>query len=199
MANSVLTRSSCVNMFYLDGKEVEAVVFTKNGEEFARCRWFCGGGSNNPYNAVYLPFEVKSRRKHPAGVEAYSINSSERTYTGTKKIYIYIPVELLSGVEVEERIAGYKSKMDERFFDRFSFVCEAEKYEYTRNEVGEVERVNTGVKMHRISIEYNNIFEPTELGRKCAELAEVAKSKGISSFSAYDFRDLLEVMDITVK
>lgn len=194
MNNSVLTRRDYVNMFYLNGKEVEAIVFTKGGEELARCRWFCGGGTNNPYEAIYLPFEVKSRRKHPARVEAYSLKHSS-----CKSIYIYIPIELLSSVEVEEHISGYKSKMDERYFNRFSFVCEAEKCEYTRNDVGEVVSVNTGAQMHRISFEYNNTFEPTELGRRCIELVEVAQSNGINGFSAYDFEKLLQVFDIIVK
>lgn len=190
-----LCTSPCVNPFYCNGKNIEFIEFTQNGQPLGciYCGWF--SGSNNHYKEVILPFEVKNKRTYSNKMESFIIKATEHGTTGYKLV---IPVELLPEYTITEKVRGYKTEDKIQYFTRISFAVDADKVEPIKDDIKGYIWKRTGIKKHTITADFNFTIEQTEIGLQRDELSKLAQSVGVN-LSLYDIKRLQEVFNISAK
>lgn len=191
MNTTILTTTSCLNPFFCDGKEIKNIIFTVKGEEVGRCNWFCGGGSNNDFYKVILPFEAPFKRKHAPG-KAYIIKE-ENAYN------LYIPVELLQGVEFKNHVKGFSSLGRDYFFNYITFECVAIKKVFYLDELERIKIKKGPEELQQINVQIKTTSEETPEGKEAQALAQLAKEKGLKEIDYYTAFHLLQHFNVTLK
>lgn len=195
---TILTKTSFLNPFFCNGKELEFIEFTKEGKPIGCINhgWFeCRFSSNNLFEKVVLPFEVKNKKVYSKKVESFIIKDKNDYKDGYKLV---IPVELLGNVSFEKDVKKSETKTEISFCDILTFNVEGEAIEFVKDDVKGVIRKNTGLKTHTIKQVLNYRHQPTQYGKQLSELSEKAKSVGVD-LSEYDFNKLMKVFNITLK
>ena len=195
MANTILTRSECYNPFFCNGKEVSFIEFTKNGSPIA-CKnngWF--DYSNNSFKSLILPFEVKNKRVYSNKPEAFLIKSNNDYKSGYKLV---IPIEFLSGFEMQKNIKASQTDLEIRYHDIIQFNLIGIRAEYVQDNIKGFVRKYTEEKEHTIRVEVNMRFEDTKTGEQYKQFSEAAKSANVN-LSFYDFARLAKVFNISLK
>lgn len=195
---TILSRTSGLNPFFCNGKKLEFIEFTQNGSPICCVNrgWFDHrSSSNNLFEKVILPFEVKNKRVYSTKVESFLIKTKNDYKDGYKLV---IPVELLGNVSFEKDVKKSETKTEISFCDILTFNVEGEAIEFVNDDAKGVIRKKTGLKTHTIKQALNYRHLPTQYGKQLSELSEKAKSVGVN-LSEYDFNKLMKVFNITLK
>lgn len=191
MKSTILTTTPGYNPFFANGKKIRNIIFTAKGEEVGRCNWFNNGGSNNNYYEVHLPFEAPFKRKHAPG-KAYIIKE-ENVYN------LYLPVELLQGVEFEDHVKGFSSLGCDYFFNYITFECVAVKKVFYRDELDRIRIKKGNEELQKIKVHIKTTSEDTKEGKEAQRLAQLAKERGLKEIDYDTAFHLLQHFNVTLK
>lgn len=195
---TILTRTSGLNPFFCNGKKLEFIEFTQNGSPICCVNrgWFDHRfSSNNLFEKVILPFEVKNKRVYSTKVESFLIKATNDYKDGYKLV---IPVEWLENVSLEKDVKKSETAQAVSYCDILTFDLTGEMNEPVKDEIKGIIWRNTGLKTHTVKqvLNYRNI--PTEYGKQLSEFSAKAKSVGVKLYE-YDFNQLLKVFNISLK
>ena len=197
--SQLLRSSSCFNPMFLNGKEINHLVFfdcvkgeTILSPENENVRWF---GSNNEYPEINLPFEFKKANKIDFTRKDAFYTSYNYKYNFDKgKIVLYIPIQLLEDFKDEGEKMDFETAQDKKYLHHYSFKVQARKIEH---EVKDGQLLyNTGeVKTH--TLKFNDYYR-TELKPFGQEVENIttAFKKVCSNISTYEVERLLQICEI---
>lgn len=198
MGNKSIFREQCSNPFFFNGQEIHTICFYKDGKIIASTRWF---GSNNLWERVDFPFEIRNARKvnldkKDAFIAQYEDNTYH-AYDKKKALYIHADLAGLEFVKVEDK--GI-SMLSHHTCDIYKVSLSGEHAEYRYNDKkGVCERVCRDVADFEQKFDCNHRLETTEEGGKCEELSKRIKELTHINLSKYDIESLLKHFDIKEK
>lgn len=178
MATTKLIRSaSWYNPMICNGRELCNIIIYKDGEKVfeTNCGWF-GRGTNNRWDSIDLPFEVKRANK---------VNM-ERDDAFMHKGELYIHWDLLQ---------TKKTKSDFLYINTWSQKTYADEYTIVLSGVINKEKVANIAD----SIIHVTRSEDTDEYIKCKELSGKLKEECFISLGAFEVHELLEKFDLVPK
>lgn len=186
MSTILTSNTSWYNPFECNGRYVNAIHILKDGEIFRSTNWF--DYSNQAFKRVEFPFDTKVKRKVDLNSKVAFLESV-KDFSGELQYNLYIPIELLDDVEIEEEKARPVGKDQIWYETKMNFTLP--KWEAKHPDKA------WSPKTGRVSITARR-FENTDFGKRCKRLSEIANSKGVK-LTGYDIERLLEVFNISVK
>lgn len=187
-----LYREICLNPFFFEGKEINNIIFYKEGKIIANVNWF---GSNNVYKSVEFDFEVKKAVKINLNRKDSYYLRNDKEWCKSYDLYICSDLVELKSLGISE---GAKCWYHTETHETFEIKLFGERYKYFRNELGEFDRTPIkGEYIEKFSCNYN--FEKTKEMVKCEKLASEMSKVCHKEISSYDVHDLLESFNITPK
>jgi hypothetical protein len=102
-AKSKLTTHPMYNPYYVDDREVNKIIFYKDGKELVSTKWFDSG--NNIYPTIYFDFEIKRKNKVDMSTkQAFYVKAKKDWYDKESVYDLYIPAEFVGLEELGEKV-----------------------------------------------------------------------------------------------
>jgi len=203
MKTQLKKEQACYNPMFLDGKEINHLVFfdattgkTILEPENDRIKWF---GNNNDYPVLEFPFEIKRRNKIDLNrVESFYTSYNSQWSSDKGRIVIYIPIQLLENFQSLGENLDFQSETAKHFCSSFSFDCLAVREYPKLNEVGEVVYLTSELEKTTLTIKGRRRTEKKELGNKIDAVCSFLKSQRIT-VSSYDIEQIFKHYDLIKK
>lgn len=194
MKTTTLTTQPCYNPYFMDNKEIRSICFYKSGAVLASVRWF---GSNNNFDSITLPFEVKKAvRLNLERSDAFYMRDKE--YDFGPAYILYIPADWvnLQHVKTENINSSWWSTGTRDVFT--VDIQGVRRQPAIDKETGKLyyDRVPGS---YTEKFDCNYIWHNTPEFDKCKELAENIKKLASVDLSAYQLHDIMEHYNIIKK
>jgi hypothetical protein len=191
---TVKKEKACYNPMFLDGKKIDSFVFfdPKTQKEVISTRWFHGGGSNNEYQEITFPFDIRRANKT-------DLSKNESFYnTGKDGLKIYISIELPIGFTEKGEEKIFSSEYQDEYKSEYSFMATAIKTCYRITAEEEIEYYDDENKELEISISGYYRTQRTKKGEHVDQIAKLMKDNNID-FYAYEMEKAMEFLNISIK
>lgn len=187
MATLLTSNISWYNPFMCNGRELDAIHILKDGEIFRSTQWF--DYSNQKFKTVEFPWDAKVKRTIDLNSKVAFLASETKSYGG-KKWNLYIPIELLDNVEVDEEKAKDFGKTQIQYTTKMWLTLP--NFTVKHPDKPYANKINGRVSITKYR------FEDNDLGKRIKKLCEIAKGNHIN-ISSYDMERMLEVFNLSVK
>lgn len=170
-----------------NGKTIEQIIFyDETGEVFTvPSPWF-GTASNNEFKRIFFPEDIKNRRKVDFSRNEFFTAEHPISWKTGKHNTLFIPAKKVGLKCLGEKLT-FKNATDRNYQTHYKFSAIAEK-----------KRGGEGAQTYELEMTGLYRIEKTELGEKCQQIAELAKTQDVN-LSSYDIERLLKVLDISTK
>jgi len=203
--SDLIQSESYFNPYFFNGKQVNHLVFydSINGTELIPnwdgIRWF-GGGSNNDYPLMRLPFEFKKKNIIDLTSKQAFYTSYKSKYSYDKgKIVLYIPIQLLDSFQDLGENLKFETETDKQYRHDYSFKVLAKKTEFAYNKETETATYPVSdLKEFTIQFSGHYITKLKPLGKKIETITEKIKTV-CPELSKYTIERMLTVCNITLK
>lgn len=187
MSTVLTSYTSWYNPFVLNGRYVNRIIILKDGEEFRETNWF--DFSNQEFKRVEFPFDTKVKRNIDLNSKVAFMVSNTDDILKEKEWDLYIPIELLDDVEIEEEKTRPMGKTDIWYETKMNFTLPIWEAKHPDK--------SWAPKTGRVSITARRV-ERSDYGKRVDKLKDVAKKAHVN-LSGYDIEKLLDVFNITIK
>jgi hypothetical protein len=195
---TIKKQSLYYNPYFLEGREIDAIVFYLEGEIVGITNWFQTQGSNNRYPSFNLNEEIKIKRKIDLNSKnSFLAKTTEdlNTYKSNYSLYINLAnyeYKLLGEYFSHESdtYKSYKSKLEINLFAKkedSNYNKEADKLEYF-----EVEG------LHTITVEYGYRSEKKPKQLKVEKLQKLFEDNNLK-IQQYEISKILDLCNLSVK
>jgi len=195
---TIKQEQSFYNPYYLNGKKIDAIVFYKQGKKIGQTNWFKDFGSNNDYPEVYLPEQIKNKRKINLNSKdsflAKTTNDID-PYNGNYTLYLNLDNYYYT---IEKLVPSHSDKYYNRFKDIMYIKLDALKRVLILDEETKEKNYITVDNNYTIKVEMNFISQRTKEQRSIEKLTELLNSKNID-VSEWQIRQIKEICNISVK
>jgi len=186
------------NPYYLNGKKIDAIVFYKQGEKIGQTNWFKDFSSNNQYPEVYLPEEIKNKRKiNLNSKDSFLAKTTEDIDTHNANYTLYLNLDNYY-YTIEKLIPNHSDKYYNRFKDIMSIKLDAlKKVLIIDKETKESNYIEVDDN-YTVKVEMNFLSQRTKEQRSIQKLTELLNSKNID-VSEWQIRQIKEICNISIK
>lgn len=187
MCTILTSYESWYNPFACKGRYVEAIHILKDGEIFRSTEWF--DYSSQEFLWVEFPWDAKVKRTVDLNSKAAFLVSTKDCFN-KKRWVLYIPIELLDDVVIEE-------EKSEPFGDDQIHHTAAMFFTLPKFALKHLASPNARSITGRVSITSHR-FEDNDFGKRLKKLSAIAEEQGVD-IPYYKFAPLLKVFNISVK
>jgi len=195
---TIKQKQSFYNPYYLNGKKIDAIVFFKQGKKIGQTNWFTDFGSNNDYPEVYLPEQIKNKRKIDLNSKDSFLaktTSDIDSYNGNYTLYLNLDNYYYT---IEKLVPSHSDKYYNRFKDIMYIKLDALKRVLTVDKETKETNYITVDDNYTIKVEMNFISQRTKEQRSIEKLTKLLNSKNID-VSEWQIRQIKEICNISVK
>jgi len=186
------------NPYYLNGKKIDAIVFYKQGEKIGQTNWFKDFSSNNQYPEVYLPEEIKNKRKIDLNSkDSFLAKTTEDIDSNNANYTLYLNLDNYY-YTIEKLIPSHSDKYYNRFKDIMSIKLDAlKKLLVIDKETKESSYIEVDDN-YTVNVEMNFLSQRTKEQRSIEKLTKLLNSKNID-VSEWQIRQIKEICNISIK
>lgn len=188
-----LYTSAHYNPFFMDGLEIDHIIFYRDGKEIASLNWF---GTDNHYIVIYFPFEVKKAAKLNLNRQDAFYMRSKTDWKRCYNLYIHADLTDLKSLGREDYLSDWDRDGSR---EKFTITIHGERREWYLDKATGQRKCNTekGDFVETFGANYQSVL--TAEYRKCEKIAEKWKQLAYISVSSFDIHRLMKAYNISEK